>query len=125
MFELTDVSGPRLTGSTGLQRAQEWSLGKLKEWGLTNTALEPWGGFGKGWENQKCYVAMTAPYYQPLIAVPKAWTPGTQGPLNAEVVLLKLEKAEDMARVRGKVRGKIVLLAPASTEIRPGFKPDA
>ncbi len=125
LFQLTDVTGPRLTGSGGLQRAQQWAARQLTDWGLVRARLEPWGGFGKGWENQKSYVAMTAPYYQPLIAVPKAWTPGTAGPLAADLVLLKLEKEGDMEQIRGKVRGKIVLIAPASTEMKPGFKPDA
>jgi hypothetical protein len=50
---------------------------KLTEWGLSNANLEPWGEFGKGWEQTKCYVAMTAPYYMPLIAMPRAWTGST------------------------------------------------
>src|SRR5262245_56892192 len=52
---LTDVSGPRLTASPGYMRAANWAKNKLTEWGLSNATLEPWGEFGKGWEQTKCY----------------------------------------------------------------------
>ncbi|HLF44902.1 MAG TPA: hypothetical protein VI548_00650, partial [Chitinophagaceae bacterium] len=54
---LTDISGPRLTASPGYMRAANWAKNKLNEWGLVNANLEPWGEFGKGWEQQKCYIA--------------------------------------------------------------------
>ncbi|MDT5272007.1 MAG: hypothetical protein QOH49_4193, partial [Acidobacteriota bacterium] len=46
---LTDVIGPRLTGSPSLKRANEWTRDKLNGWGLQNAHLEPWGPFGRGW----------------------------------------------------------------------------
>ena len=42
MSYLTDVYGPRLTGSPNAQKAGEWAVAKMKEWGLQNVALEPW-----------------------------------------------------------------------------------
>src|SRR3954464_14528096 len=60
-FYLTDVAGPRLSGSPGLKRAQDWAVNQLKSWGLVNSKLEPWGKFGKGWEVQKNYAAITVP----------------------------------------------------------------
>lgn len=125
LFQLTDVSGPRLTGSPGLLKAQRWAADQLKSWGLANARLEAWGGFGKGWETKKCYIAMTAPYYQPLIAVPKAWTPGTGGLISSDVVLIKISKLEDIRQYVGKVRGKIVVFAPASTVMALGTKADS
>ncbi|MEJ7828867.1 MAG: peptidase M28, partial [Segetibacter sp.] len=62
-FHLTDVSGPRLTVSPGFTRAANYAVQQLKSWGLTNAALDPWGDFGKGWELQRSYIAMNAPYY--------------------------------------------------------------
>ena len=37
---LTDVIGPRLTGSPNLKHANEWTRDKLTAWGLTNAMLE-------------------------------------------------------------------------------------
>jgi hypothetical protein len=125
VFQLTDVSGPRLTGSPGLMRAENWAKSQLDSFGLKNAHLEAWGGFGQGWETKKSYVALTAPYYQPLIAVPKAWTPGTNGPIAADAVLLRIAKQEDFENYAGKLSGKIVVLAPDNTELRMNFKADA
>jgi len=125
LFQLTDENGPRLTGSTGMKNAEHWAQARLKSWGLKNVKIEPWGSFGRGWEINKCYVAMTAPYYQPLIAVPRAWTPGTNGLVKASLVLVKIDSVDDMAKYIGKLKNKIVMLSPANIETKPNFKPDA
>lgn len=124
LFQLTDVNGPRLTGSAGMKAAEEWARKTFSDWGLDNAAIEPWGGFGKGWEIQKSYIAITAPYYQQLIGVPKAWTPGTNKPLKADAVLVKIESEKDMSKYAGKLSGKIVVL-PSGQTAEMGFKADA
>lgn len=108
-FYLTDVSGPRLSGSPGLMRASEWAKKQLTDWGLKNAQLEAWGDFGRGWEVEKSYIALTAPYYQQLIATPKAWTPGTDKEISGEAVLVQLDKEEDLQQYKGKLQGKIIL----------------
>jgi carboxypeptidase Q len=126
LFELTDVNGPRLTGSAGMRSAQAWSKKKMEEWGLSNVAIEPWGTFGKGWEIQKCYIAMTAPYYQQLIAVPKAWTPSTNGLLNAKAAVIKIESEADLNQYKGTLGNKVVILltsTPSGNKI--GLNADA
>src|SRR5438874_9343726 len=102
---LTDVSGPRLTNSPGFMRAANWAKDELAKWGLVNARLESWGEFGKGWEQERCYVAMTSPYYQPLIAIPRAWT-GSTGKklLKGEVVLLKIQDTTALAQYAGKLK---------------------
>src|SRR4029450_4692763 len=74
---LTDVYGPRLTGSPLTRTAGEWATKKLTEWGLEKSHLEPWGPFGRGWTLEGFTANMTAPSYSPLIAFPKAWSPST------------------------------------------------
>jgi hypothetical protein len=123
-FYLTDVNGPRLSGSTGLKKANQWTQKQLADWGLKNATIEPWGQFGKGWEIEKSYVAMKTPYYQALIASPKAWTPGTNGLVSGKVVLVKAEKEEEFAAYKGKLKNAVVLLQ-TEVEIKTTFKPDA
>ncbi len=123
LFQLTDVNGPRLTGSTGMRNAEKWCKERLESWGLDNAHIEPWGGFGKGWEINKSYVAMTVPYYQQLIAVPKAWTPGTNGLVSGGAVLVKIDGRDDMPRYAGKLRGKIVVIATPNDETKLEFYP--
>ncbi|GAA4334662.1 M28 family metallopeptidase [Mucilaginibacter gynuensis] len=123
-FYLTDVSGPRLAGSPGLKRAQEWAVGQLTKWGMANAKREPWGKFGKGWEVQKNYAAITVPYYHAIIAIPKAWTPGTNGLLKSEVILIKADTITDLDKYKGKLQGKAVIFDVAIT-IKQSFKADA
>src|SRR5471030_1778633 len=108
-FYLTDVSGPRLAGSPGLRRAQNWAVSQFKSWGLANAKLESWGKFGKGWEVQKNYAAITVPYYHAIIAIPKAWTPGTSGLIKSDVVYIKADTVIDLDKYKGKLKGKIVI----------------
>src|ERR1700759_3415991 len=65
--QLTDVCGPRLTNSPGYNRAVSWVTQIFKEWGLQNAGPEAYGTFGKGWSTEHVYMAMTKPYYQPVI----------------------------------------------------------
>ncbi len=125
LFNLTDVNGPRLTGSKGMRNAEKYIRQQLEDWGLEHANIEPWGGFGKGWEVNKCYVAMTAPYYQALITVPKAWTPGTNGLVKANAVLVKIDNVQDMGQYAGKLKDKIVVMLPVNLTTKPNFTPDA
>ena len=123
-FNLTDVNGPRLSNSPGLKRAQEWAMKQLTDWGLKNARLEAWGTFGKGWQIDKYYAATTLPYYHAIIASPKAWTPGTNGPIKSNVVLIKADSVADLAKYKGKLAGKIVMMdagAPLTSGVRPDF----
>jgi len=124
MFNLTDVSGPRLSGSVNLKNAEQWAQKKLSEWGMENCTIEQWGGFGRRWDVQKSYVAMTVPYYQPLIAIPKAWTPGTNGLISADAMLIKVETEQDLEKYKGKLNGKIIIVY-SNLEVKLGLKPDA
>ena len=73
---LTDVYGPRLTGSPNIKEAADWAQKTMKDWGLANVALESFP-FGRGWQNQRFVASALTPRAYPLIGYPKAWTPGT------------------------------------------------
>ena len=120
---LTDVYGPRLTGSANIKKAGDWSVERMKEWGLTGAALEPWpvdpsgqnGGFPCGWTNDKFYLAATLPQAFPIRGTPSAWSPGTNGLVRGEVVLVT-ETTEEALKAKykaGDLKGKWVISAPA------------
>lgn len=123
-FNLTDKSGNRLTASPGFMRAASYAKETLNGWGLQNVAIDPWGEFGKGWELEKSYVAITAPYYKSLSAYPKAWTGGTRGLKNAEVLVISAKDTAAIEAYRGKLKGKVIMLDQLNT-YKPGFKADA
>jgi carboxypeptidase Q len=110
---LTDVYGGRLTGSPQIKAAAEWTKKKLTEWELTNVNLETWGPFGRGWSNEKFSARVIAPAGGfPLIAYPKAWTPGTNGDVTADVVTAVINNEQDFDKFRGQLRGKYVMTTP-------------
>jgi hypothetical protein len=124
-FYLTDVSGPRLTSSPGYITASNWAKNKLVEWGLVNTQLDPWGEFGKSWAQERCYIAMTAPYYQPIIAMPRAWTGSTPGKkeIKGDIILVKAQDTTELMKYAGKLKGKIVMTW-STTQLKPSFEAD-
>jgi carboxypeptidase Q len=117
-FYLTDVAGPRLSGSPGLKNAQNWALKELQSYGLVNGKLEPWGKFGKGWQVNKNYAAITVPYYHAIIAIPKAWTGSTKGAVKGDVVLIKVDTLTDLAKYKGSLAGKIIVMDAANPLVR-------
>ncbi len=123
-WNFTDGTGPRVTASPGFLKAANYAKQTLEKWGVKNVKLEPWGEFGKGWELEKSYVAMTAPYYKPLIAFPKVWTAGTNGLQNAEVVVISAKDSAGLDVYKGKLKGKIVIIDRNDT-YNHSFKADA
>ncbi len=115
---LMDSIGERLTGSPNMKRANEWTRDQLTAMGLSNSHLEAWGPFGRGWANQYTNVRMTSPDIVTLLAYPKAWTPGTNGVVKGNCVRVILDKKEDFEKYKGKLGGMIVILG-ADTEAKP------
>jgi carboxypeptidase Q len=118
---LTDVIGPRLTGSPGLKKAQQYAIDRMREWGVVNAHPEAWA-FGRGWSLEGFTANMIGPTFSSLIAYPKAWSPGTNGTVRGEVVLLDVKTAADLDKYKGKLKGKIVLLTSARP-VPPHFAP--
>ncbi len=108
---LTDRIGPRLTGSPQLVEANEWTLEKLESWGLEGR-LEAYP-IDHGWSYEHCDVHMVSPYNQTLFALPKVWTPGTDGRVRGRAVRVTLESEEDLEEYRGRLDGAVLLLDPA------------
>jgi len=123
-FNLTDKSGSRLTASPGFVRAANYAKETLNGWGLQNVVIDPWGEFGKGWELEKSYIAITAPYYKPLSAYPKAWTAGTKGLKHAEILVIAAKDSAGLEAYRGQLKGKVLIL-DQTTAYKPSFKADA
>jgi carboxypeptidase Q len=125
-WHLTEVNGPRLTVSPGFMKAATWAKEELTKLGLQNARIEPWGEFGKGWVQEKCYVAMSEPYYVPMIAVPKVWTGSTpgKGTLSGNVIVIDaVDTLEFVKKYAGKLSGKIVMMLSKDT-LRPSFVAD-
>lgn len=119
---LTDVYGPRLTGSPNHKAAAEWAVARMKEWGFDTGRLEPWEFGHPGWLNERLSVHVVSPVKDALVAEALAWTNGTNGPVKAGVVQLVLPERPSAADLKayldGKasaVAGKIVMVGAAAT----------
>jgi hypothetical protein len=107
---LTDVIGPRLTGSSGLRRGQEWAAQTFRGWGLTNVAVEPWDSlFGRGWDRVSFSGRMVEPYPQPLNAIAMAWTGSTRGTVTCPVMTVTIAADSDMTQYNGRLRGACIM----------------
>jgi hypothetical protein len=124
---LTDVYGPRLTNSPNVKEAAGYATKIMNEWGLANVHLEPWPDFGRGWSSERFSAQVISPHPFPLIAYPKAWTPGTNGPVTGEVVIAPIQTEQDFEKYKGQLKGKFVItLAPELVrDLTPHFDADA
>ncbi|WP_461789238.1 M28 family metallopeptidase [Pedobacter sp.] len=124
-FQITDVIGPRLANSPGIKKGRDWAVKYFNELGLKNVKQESWGDFGKGWSVERYYAATTAPFYRPIIGYPKAWTPGTNGPIKSEVILIKADTVTDLEKYKGKLAGKIVVIESVMVQpLKNSYTPD-
>jgi hypothetical protein len=105
---LTNVIGPRLTGSPAFKEAVDWSAERFRELRLANVRAEAWP-FGRGWTLEKLTLEVTEPRYFPLIGYPEAWTPSTTGELLATPVYIGDWTAEQVRARKAELAGKIVL----------------
>ncbi|MFM8335844.1 MAG: M20/M25/M40 family metallo-hydrolase, partial [Opitutaceae bacterium] len=63
------------------------------------------------------------PEATPVIALPKAWSPGVPGGrVDGEIIHVDIKKSEDFERYRGKLRGRIVLDG-SIVPLKVGFEP--
>ncbi|MEZ4703361.1 MAG: M20/M25/M40 family metallo-hydrolase [Rhodothermales bacterium] len=122
---MTDVYGPRLTGSPMLDKASDWAAGEMTSIGLTNVHKDDWGPFGKGWTLESfSIVAKTPDGGFPVVAYPKAWSAGTPGPVSGQVVRIEVESLEELEPYRGKLKDKIVF-SQSIRELEEPFEPTA
>jgi carboxypeptidase Q len=107
---LVDGIGPRLTGSPNMAKANAWTRDQLTKMGCINAHLEDWGEFGMGWQQLNTWVRMTEPDTAVFVAQATPWSPSTNGPVTAQAVSVVVNESSDMAKYKGKLSGKIVLL---------------
>lgn len=129
---LTDVYGPRLTGSPKLVGAGKWAMKQMDEWGFDKTEMDPWDWGNVGWENDKAAGFIISPVKDSLVFEVLAWTPGTNGNVTAEVVQLpfpdgpRTQSTLDayFAEWGAKIKNKIVLFGNPRN-VRVDFTPPA
>jgi len=123
---LTDVYGPRLTGSPSLKAAGEWAIQQMRSWGMENGHLEPWDFGHVGWVNERATGHVTAPFQEPLVFEVLAWTPSTKGTISGaayhmvppdnlteEALTTFLDSQKDKVKGKFVLMGKHLLIPPS------------
>ncbi|MDQ4120972.1 MAG: M20/M25/M40 family metallo-hydrolase, partial [Acidobacteriota bacterium] len=117
MHFLSDIYGPRLTGSPNHKASAEWAVKQMKEWGFDNAFLEPWDFGHPGWLNERASGFITSPVKDSLTFEVLAWTPSTKGVAQGQAYQMTLPERptqEELTayfnKIRNDVRGKMVLV---------------
>ena len=108
---LSDIYGPRLAGSPDYKEAAAWMSQKLTSIGLQNVHFENSAPVAKGWALKKFYVNAIQPKAFPIVAYPKAWSPGIKGPVAGDVVFLNAKNEAELNAYKGQLKGKFVLVS--------------
>ena len=131
MHMLTDVYGPRLTGSPNHKHAAEWAIKQMTAWGLENAHLEPWDFGHVGWLNERLTAHLISPVKDALVCEVLSWTPSTRGPVRAAAYQMILPERPTqevltafLEKEKRKVRGRIVL-AGKHTVVAVNLNPPA
>jgi carboxypeptidase Q len=135
LHHLTDVHGPRLTGSPNYNAAAEWTIKQMTEWGMKNGKLEPFpwvnadGSPRPGWLNERFNAHIVSPVKDSLVGEVLAWTPSTKGVVSADAVHIVPPTRPTQAQLDAwiketapKISGKIVLVG-AHTAVAVSFNP--
>jgi carboxypeptidase Q len=116
---LTDLYGPRLTGSPNVKAAGEWAVEQMGAWGLKNGHLEPWDFGHPGWLNERLSAHIVSPVKDALVVEALGWTPGTNGPVRAAAVQVTVperptqeELTAYFGKIKDAVKGKMALFGP-------------
>jgi hypothetical protein len=128
---LTDVYGPRVTGSPNHKAAADWAIKQMASWGFTNGHLEPWDFGHPGWVNERFSAHIIAPVKDQLTCEVVAWTPGTNGPVAAhayQLITPEHPTADELTAflngAKDKVKGQIVLVG-SSVAVPVNLNPPA
>ena len=107
---LMDSIGPRLMGSPAFDAAGDWLLARYAEWGIEAEKQEY--GTWTGWERGYSHIDLIAPRVRSLEGMMLAWSPGTDGPVEADVVLLpQVGSREEFDAWLPSVAGKAVAIS--------------
>jgi hypothetical protein len=116
---LSDSIGPRLTGSPGMKRGNDWLVASYKGWGI-EAANEQYGTW-KGWRRGATHIDLVEPRVRTLEGMMLAWSGGTGNKdVTADVVVLP-EFADSTAFVQWlpQAKGKFVLVSMLQPTCRP------
>jgi hypothetical protein len=113
---LSDGIGSRLTGTAGGCRAEEWAEGEMKRLGLAGVRREPYR-MPASWERGPASAALVSNGNRPLAVASYTWTPGTEGPVEGEVVDVGGGRPESVRQAAARLKGRVALVVPEGADL--------
>ena len=107
---LSDIIGPRLTGSPQQRAASDWAEQQFRRYGLVNVHQEKWT-ISHSWTRGSAEAGITAPISRRVAIVSAGWSPSTGGSVQGPVVYVSAKSASELEAYRSKLAGAIVILA--------------
>ncbi|HSJ10634.1 MAG TPA: M20/M25/M40 family metallo-hydrolase [Longimicrobiales bacterium] len=115
---LTDSIGPRLNNSPGHHNAMDWALKQFTAWGVP--ARREQYGTWRSWRRGRTHADLITPRFRTLEATMLGWSPGTNGPVEGDIVLLPdAADSAAFAALLPSLRGKFVATSLAEPTCRP------
>ncbi len=118
---LTDVYGPRVTGSPNHENAAKWAVATMESWGMKNGHLEPWDFAREGWLNERADGHILSPVKANLVFAVQAWTPSTKGTVRAPAVNLVTPVGPEAPAAAGRGAAAPTFLGPTQAELDAYF----
>jgi hypothetical protein len=123
LLELSDVIGPRVTGTPEFHKAADWALEQMKQIGLKNARKEMWPIKDGVWRRGRSEAYLLTPFEHKIQAENMGWSPATpEGGIKAEVINIGGFKLAEEAEA-SLWSDKILLFDP-SRDPQPEQKPE-
>jgi carboxypeptidase Q len=119
---LSDMIGPRLTGSANLDHASYWTAEQFRRYGLSSVHLEPWT-IQHAWHRGTARARIVSPAVHPLTIAAEGWSPSTNGDVRGPVVYVKAKNEQELEAYRGKLKNAVVITAPPAKVPGPYEEP--
>jgi len=104
---LTTQIGPRLTGSSQMQQASDWTLKRFQDYGI-EAHLET-AEIEHAWTRGVETAEIESPIHRSIGIRALGWSKATKGDVSGKVIGLDLRKPSDLDAYKGKLKGAIVL----------------
>ncbi|BDU70537.1 aminopeptidase [Geothrix oryzae] len=105
---LSDLIGPRLTGSDRLRQAQAWAKAEMTRLGAVNVHEEAYD-FGLAWTRGVDSARLLTHNGLRFRVDQLAWTPATKGAVKGELILVDARTLQELQAFKGQLRNKILL----------------
>lgn len=105
---LSDVIGPRLTGSESLRQAQNWAMLKMRQLGASNVHEEDYV-FGYAWSRGMDSARLLTHNNLRFRVDQVPWSPSTKGTVAGELILSGARSLQEFQALKGQLKGRIVL----------------